>query len=190
MLALQGDVAEHVAALTRAGCTATGIRTEQELNDCDALVLPGGESTTMGRLLRVFGLLEPLRQRLDNGLPCLATCAGLILLSKEVLDGRDDQLTLGNLDITTRRNAWGRQNESFEADLDVAGLAQPFHGVFIRAPRIESVGASVGVLATYNDEPVAVKQGNITALTFHPEMTHDSRIHEQFVQSIVKAAAA
>jgi len=131
-----------------------------------------------------------LRQRLAEGMPCLATCAGLILLSREVLDGRGDQLTLDVLDVSVRRNGWGRQVDSFEADLDVAGLDTPFHGVFIRAPRIEKVGAGVEVLARHCGEPVAVSYANILGLTFHPEMTPDSRIHELFVATIRGEVAA
>ena len=138
----------------------------------------------MSRLIRVFGIDNALRQRLQDGMPCLATCAGLILLSSEVLDGRDDQLTMNMLDISVRRNAWGRQVESFETELTIDGFDAPFHGVFIRAPRIESVGESVTVLATHNGEPVAVNQGNVIGLTFHPEMTDDIRIHELFVSRI------
>jgi pyridoxal 5'-phosphate synthase pdxT subunit len=145
--------------------------------------MPGGESTTMSRLLRVFGLETALRQRLAGGLPCLATCAGLILLSRHI-DAGGDQLSLGLLDITVRRNGWGRQVDSFEADLDVTGLATPLRGVFIRAPRIESCGDGVEVLARHDGEPVAVRQNNITGLTFHPEMTGDIRIHEMFVAGV------
>jgi 5'-phosphate synthase pdxT subunit len=190
VLALQGDVREHAAVLDRSGASAMPVRSAEELESVDALVIPGGESTTIGRLIRVHGMETVLRQRLGEGMPCLATCAGLILLSRQVLDGRDDQLALGVLDVSVRRNGWGRQVESFEADLNVVGLSTPFHGVFIRAPRIEDVGAGVEVLASHDGEPVAVSRGNILGLTFHPEMTHDSRIHELFVARIRKAAAA
>jgi pyridoxal 5'-phosphate synthase pdxT subunit len=189
-LALQGDVREHAAALVSCGVVAVPVRSAEELERVDALVIPGGESTTIGHLIRVHGLEEQLHSRLANGMPCLATCAGLILLSREILDGRKDQLKLDVLDLSVRRNGWGRQVESFEADLTVAGLNTPFHGVFIRAPRIERVGPGVEVFATHNDEPVAVSQGNILGLTFHPEMTPDSRIHELFVARIRGEVAA
>jgi len=166
------------------------VRSAEELENVDALVIPGGESTTIGRLIRVHAMETALRGRLSNGMPCLATCAGLILLSREVLDGREDQLKLGVLDLSVRRNGWGRQVESFEADLTVDGLDAPFHGVFIRAPRIEQTGTGVKVLAMHKGEPVAVRQGNILGLTFHPEMTDDPRIHELFVATIRGEVAA
>jgi pyridoxal 5'-phosphate synthase pdxT subunit len=190
VLALQGDVREHVAALDHCAVYATPVRSAEELDKVDALVIPGGESTTIGRLIRIHGLEESLRRRLQDGMPCLATCAGLILLSHEVLDGRGDQLKLDVLDLSVRRNGWGRQVESFEADLEFAGLNTPFHGVFIRAPRIVRVGAGVDVIASHNDEPVAVSCGNIMALVFHPEMTQDLRIHELFVARIQNSVAA
>jgi 5'-phosphate synthase pdxT subunit len=177
-----------VAALSRAGADATAVRLAEELDGLDALVLPGGESTTMGRLLRVFGLASPLRDRIDAGMPCMATCAGLILLSREVLDGRPDQLTLGALDIVTRRNAYGRQVDSFEADLAVEPLGvAPFRGVFIRAPRIESVGPAARVIASLDGNPVAVTQGAHLGLGFHPEMTDDGRLHQLFVDQVAAA---
>jgi 5'-phosphate synthase pdxT subunit len=149
----------------------------------DALVLPGGESTTMSRLLRVFGLEEPLRERLAGGMPTLATCAGLILLSREVLDGRPDQVTLDAVDIVVRRNAYGRQVESFEADLEVEPLGiAPFRGVFIRAPRIEQIGDSVRVIAEFEGNPVAIMSGPHKGLVFHPEMTGDVRLHQLFLE--------
>jgi 5'-phosphate synthase pdxT subunit len=185
VLALQGDVREHLAALSACGAHATAVRLPEELAQVDALVLPGGESTTLGRLLRVFGLEQPLRQRLDSGLPCLATCAGLIVLSREVLDGRPDQLVLGALDTGVRRNAYGRQVDSFEAPLavDPLGVA-PFPGVFIRAPRIEFVGPAAHVIARLDGIPVAVEQGPHLGLCFHPEMTDDLRMHELFLRKV------
>ena len=190
MLALQGDVREHVAALTRSGADALPVRGAQELASVDALVLPGGESTTMSRLLRVFELEEPLRARLRDGMPTLSTCAGLILLSREVVDGRPDQVTFGALDIVTRRNAYGRQVDSFEADLEVEPLGiAPFRGVFIRAPRIESLGEDVQVIAAFDGEPVAVEQGPHVGLSFHPEMTEDVRMHRYFVERVEAALA-
>lgn len=164
------------------------MRTPADLDGVDALVLPGGESTTMSRLLRVFGLEEPLRERLAGGMPTLSTCAGLILLSSQVLDGRPDQLALGALDISVRRNGYGRQVDSFEADLGVADLGVvPFRAVFIRAPRIESTGDNVEVVASFGDNAVAVAQGPHLGLCFHPEMTEDPRLHQLFLE---RAAAA
>jgi 5'-phosphate synthase pdxT subunit len=154
----------------------------------DALAIPGGESTTMGKLLRSFQLEETLRRRLTEGLPTLTTCAGLILLSRSIVDGRPDQVATGTLDIAVRRNAWGSQLESFEADLTLGKLGDiPFRGVFIRAPRIEEVGAGVEVLARLGDEPVAVRQGVHIGLTFHPEMTGDDRIHRLFLEQVEAA---
>lgn len=186
VLAVQGDVAEHIRALTLAGAEAVSVRRPAELAAVDGLVIPGGESTTIDRLLRVFDLAEPLRARIDAGLPVYGSCAGMILLSQEVLDGHPDQQSLAALDITTRRNAFGRQVDSFEVDLPVVGLTEPFHAVFIRAPWVERVGSGVEVLATVHhdgrDHVVAVRQGNVLATSFHPEVTDDPRIHELFVR--------
>jgi pyridoxal 5'-phosphate synthase pdxT subunit len=188
VLALQGDVREHLTALRGCGAEADPVRTPAELERVDALVLPGGESTTMSRLLHVFGLEAPLRERLAAGMPTLSTCAGLILLSREVLDGRPDQLALGVLDVSVRRNGYGRQVESFEADLSVAPLGvAPFRAVFIRAPLIVSVGPDVEVIASFGDNPVAIAQGPHLGLCFHPEMTEDPRLHQLFLE---RAAAA
>jgi len=188
VLALQGDVREHLAALQACGAEALPVRTRSELDAADALVLPGGESTTMSRLLRVFGLEQPLRERLAGGMPVMATCAGLILGSRRVLDGRPDQLTLGIFDADVRRNAYGRQVESFEADLAVAPLGiAPFRGVFIRAPRVENTGGGVEVLASIDDNPVAIAQGPHLGLAFHPEMTDDLRLHQHFLQRAASA---
>lgn len=185
MLALQGDVREHVAALATVGCDAVTVRTRQELESVDALVLPGGESTTMSRLLRVFDLEEPLCARLEDGMPTLATCAGMILLSRQVLDGRPDQLALGTLDLVTRRNGFGRQVDSFEADVEVEPLGvAPLRGVFIRAPQIVEVGARAHVIAELDGMPVAVEQGPHLAVCFHPEMTDDVRLHRYFVERV------
>ena len=164
------------------------MRLAAEIESVDALAIPGGESTTMGTLLRSFELEEPLRRRLAAGLPTLTTCAGLILLSRTIVDGRRDQVATGTLDIAVRRNAWGSQVDSFEADLTVAQLGDlPFRGVFIRAPRIEDVGSGVEVLARLGDEPVAVRQGSHIGLTFHPEMTGDDRIHRFFLEQLEAA---
>ncbi|HZB97116.1 MAG TPA: pyridoxal 5'-phosphate synthase glutaminase subunit PdxT [Candidatus Sulfotelmatobacter sp.] len=194
VLALQGDVREHLAAFARCGVASHPVRLPDELSKIDALALPGGESTTVSRLLRVFDLEEPLRQRIDAGMPCFATCAGLIMLSKTIVDGRDDQLTLGAFDIAVRRNAYGRQVDSFEGDLEVSGVSgPPFRAVFIRAPQIESWADDVEVLASYDNKPVAIRQGRHLGLAFHPEMTGDWRIHQLFLEGLaeepVKSAA-
>jgi pyridoxal 5'-phosphate synthase pdxT subunit len=182
VLALQGDVREHRAALEASGAATSGVRTPEELDAVDALAIPGGESTTLSRLLRAFGLEEALRRRLEQGMPCLATCAGMILLSRRILDGRPDQLALGTLDIDVRRNGYGRQVESFEAPLEVPELGEkPFPGVFIRAPVVERVGEGVRVLATHAGRPVAVAQGPHLALAFHPEISGDGRLHRLFL---------
>lgn len=182
MLALQGAVREHLWAIEEAGAEATPVRTLDELDEVDALVLPGGESTTMDKLLRKFSLQARLRERLAGGLPALATCAGLILLARDVADGLPDQESLGVLPLRVRRNAYGRQPDSFEADLDVQGLDGPFHGVFIRAPVIEGVDGDVEVLAEARGHPVAVARGPVVGLTFHPELTHDARLHRLFLE--------
>ena len=183
VLALQGDVREHVVALRSVGAEPIEVRRPEDLDGLDGIVLPGGESTTMGRLLALFGLLEPLRARLAGGLPAYGTCAGLILLADEVLDGQDGQPLLGGLDITVRRNAFGSQVESFEAELDVVGVGG-VHGVFIRAPWVERVGPAVEVLASVDGHPVAVRQGSLLATSFHPELTGDSRLHGSFIEQV------
>lgn len=182
VLALQGDVREHLQAFARCGVDAEPVRLPDELGRVDALVAPGGESTTMSRLIGAFGLGEPLRRRIEVGMPCLATCAGLILLSRSISDGRPDQLALGAFDLEVRRNAYGRQLASFEADLQVSALgAGAFPGVFIRAPRIDAVAPGVEVLATHDGEPVAISQGASMGLTFHPELSGDDRFHRLFL---------
>lgn len=196
VLALQGDVREHLAALTAAGANAVPVRRETELAAVHGLVLPGGESTTMSRLLRTFELLEPLRARIAGGLPAYGSCAGMILLASEVLDTRADALGVGGLDVTVRRNAFGRQVHSFETDLEVAGVAgPPVRAVFIRAPWVERVGAGVQVLARVpaghgaaDGRVVAVRQGAVLATSFHPEVTGDGRVHELFVEMVQAAA--
>jgi 5'-phosphate synthase pdxT subunit len=184
VLALQGDVREHARALDAAGATPVEVRRESELADVDGIVIPGGESTTIGKLLVTFGLLDPLRAAIAGGLPAYGSCAGMILLAEEVLDGLPGQPTIGGLDVTVRRNAFGRQVDSFETDLDVAGLDAPYHAVFIRAPWVERVGNDVAVLATASGHPVAVRQGHLLATSFHPELTGDGRIHELFVSML------
>ncbi|WP_377268271.1 pyridoxal 5'-phosphate synthase glutaminase subunit PdxT [Peterkaempfera sp. SMS 1(5)a] len=194
VLALQGDVREHAVALAEADALARPVRRPEELAELDGLVIPGGESTTMSNLALAFGLMEPLRARVAEGLPVYGSCAGMIMLADKILDGRDDQQSVGGIDMTVRRNAFGRQNESFESPVDFAGLeGGPLHGVFIRAPWVESVGAGVQVLAELSGGPaagrvVAVRQGNLLATSFHPELTGDHRVHAYFVD-LVRAAA-
>ena len=188
VLALQGDVREHVRALTDVGATAVPVRRPEELAELDGLVLPGGESTTIGKLLVLFELLEPLRAAVKTGLPVYGSCAGMILLADEVLDGRPDQPTVGGLDIGVRRNAFGRQVDSFETDLPMTGVGE-VHAVFIRAPWVERTGAGVEVLASVATgaaagKVVAVRRGPLLATSFHPELTGDSRIHGLFVQMV------
>jgi 5'-phosphate synthase pdxT subunit len=188
VLALQGDVREHLAAFRRSGAEVRPVRTAEDLTEVDGLGLPGGESTTMSRLIRAFGLETPLRQRLAAGMPTFSTCAGTILLSREIQDGVPDQLALGVLDVCTRRNGYGRQVQSFECDLDVACLDDPlFRAVFIRAPVIEDCGRAVEVLAVHDQKAVAVRQGPHLSFTFHPEMTGDLRLHRLFVESLAAA---
>jgi len=187
VLALQGDVREHLAALRAVGAEAIPVRRRAELEAVDGLVIPGGESTAMSHLLRVFELAEPLRQRLADGLPAYGSCAGMILLATEIVDagapGRQ-AVPLGAIDMTVRRNAFGRQVDSFEGDLDFVGLDDPVHAVFIRAPWVERVGPEVQVLATAAGHPVAVRQGAVLATAFHPEVTGDRRIHRLFVDAL------
>jgi 5'-phosphate synthase pdxT subunit len=190
VLALQGDVREHLVALERAGATGRPVRRVAELDGLAGIVLPGGESTTMDKLMRGFGLRDPLRERLRGGLPAYGSCAGMILLADRVLDGRPDQETLGGIDMTVRRNAFGRQVASFEGDVHLDGIGpDPIHGVFIRAPWVEEVSDDVEVLARVEDGPaegriVAVRQGSLLATSFHPEMTGDGRVHELFVRIV------
>jgi len=191
VLALQGDVREHLRALRAAGAEAVEVRRPAELAGVDGLVLPGGESTTIGRLLRIFELLEPLRDAVADGLPVYGSCAGMILLARDVLDGRPDQPLIGGLDVVVRRNAFGRQVDSFEADLDVTGVAgPPVHAVFIRAPWVEKAGDAVTVLARVGEHPVAVRQGHLLATSFHPELTGDTRMHELFVEMVQQRGRA
>jgi 5'-phosphate synthase pdxT subunit len=201
VLALQGDVREHLAALTACGVRAVPVRRPAELDAVDALVIPGGESTTMSRLLQTFELLEPLRGRIADGMPAYGSCAGMILLAQEVLDGRPDQQQLGGLDVVVRRNAFGRQVDSFETDLRVDGVdGEPVRAVFIRAPWVEKAGADVEVLATVPavtsaghdagaaaGRVVAVRQGSVLATAFHPELTGDGRVHALFCDVVREA---
>ncbi|RDG38550.1 pyridoxal 5'-phosphate synthase glutaminase subunit PdxT [Streptomyces corynorhini] len=185
VLALQGDVREHLAALTAAGAEARPVRRPAELDAVEGLVIPGGESTTMSKLAVLFGMLEPLRTRVRGGMPVYGTCAGLIMLAEKILDPRSGQETVGGIDMIVRRNAFGRQNESFEAAVEVAGVGGgPVEGVFIRAPWVESVGAGVEVLAEYGGHVVAVRQGGALATSFHPELTGDHRLHRFFTDMV------
>ncbi|WP_406265022.1 pyridoxal 5'-phosphate synthase glutaminase subunit PdxT [Streptomyces sp. NBC_00191] len=188
VLALQGDVREHLIALAAADAVARPVRRPEELAEVDGLVIPGGESTTMSKLAVLFGMMEPLRERIAAGMPVYGTCAGLIMVADKILDPRSGQETLGGIDMIVRRNAFGRQNESFEAAVEVAGVdGGPVEGVFIRAPWVESVGAQAEVLAEHGGHIVAVRQGNVLATSFHPELTGDHRVHGLFVD-MVRAA--
>lgn len=193
VLSLQGDVREHRRTLEALGAATAGVRTPAELAKVDALVVPGGESTTMIKLARSFELLEPLRNRVRSGLPVYGSCAGMILLADRIEDGAAGQETLGGIDMTVRRNAFGRQVDSFEADLDFPALGfDPLHAVFIRAPWVEQTGPAVEVLARVAAGPaagrvVAVRQGALLATSFHPELTHDSRVHELFLNMVKEA---
>lgn len=188
VLALQGDVREHLTVLAAIGVEAAEVRSADEIAGVDALVLPGGESTTIGRLATVYGLMDPLRDRIRSGMPALGTCAGLIFLASSTVG--PDQPQLGVLDVMVRRNAFGRQVDSFEQDLSIEGWERPLHAVFIRAPWIEKVGAEVEVLAAVDDphdgvaRPVFVRQGRVLATSFHPELTGDTRAHRMLVESV------
>ncbi|MEU1471420.1 pyridoxal 5'-phosphate synthase glutaminase subunit PdxT [Streptomyces sp. NPDC005761] len=185
VLALQGDVREHLIALASADALARPVRRPEELAEVDGLVIPGGESTTMSKLAALFGMLEPLRERARAGMPVYGTCAGMILLAEKILDPRSGQETIGGIDMIVRRNAFGRQNESFEAAVEVTGIdGGPVEGVFIRAPWVESVGAEAEVVAEHGGHIVAVRQGNALATSFHPELTGDHRVHAYFVDMV------
>ncbi|MBP2330236.1 5'-phosphate synthase pdxT subunit [Kibdelosporangium banguiense] len=194
VLALQGDVREHAAALTECGAQVRPVRRVEELDGLHGIVLPGGESTTMSRLLETFELLEPLKGRIADGLPAYGSCAGMIMLASKVLDGRPDQHQLGGIDMIVRRNAFGRQVDSFEGNLEFTGIdGGPLHAVFIRAPWVESVSPEVEVLATVPDTEtagaaagriVAVRQRSVLATAFHPELTGDGRVHRLFTEMV------
>ncbi len=181
VLALQGAFARHSEVLTGLGAVPLEVRTPGDLDAVDAMVVPGGESTTMSMLLDSSGLRPSLAERLADGLPVLGTCAGMILLAVRVTDGRDDQRSFGAIDIDVRRNGYGRQVDSFEDQLSVTGLDGPFHGVFIRAPVVERIGSDVEVLATVDGVPVLCREGAVLVSSFHPEMSGDGRIHERFL---------
>jgi 5'-phosphate synthase pdxT subunit len=190
VLALQGDVREHLVALAGAGATGRPVRRPAELAGLQGIVVPGGESTTIDKLSRIFELREPLVEKLREGLPAFGSCAGMILLADRVLDGRDDQQTFGGIDMSVRRNAFGRQVDSFEEDLHIEGVeGEPIRAVFIRAPWVEDVGPDVEVLGRVEAGPaagriVAVRQGALLATSFHPEVTGDGRVHQMFVETV------
>ena len=187
VLALQGDVAEHLRALRGAGAAAAPVRRPTELEAVSGLVIPGGESTTMAKLIAAFDLLEPLRKRISGGMPVFGSCAGMIMLADRLVEGASGQLTLGSMDVTVRRNAFGRQAESFESEVTLHGMAgPPFHAVFIRAPWVQDAGPDVEILATESrtGRIVAVRQGPALATAFHPELTPDLRIHSLFVDMV------
>jgi pyridoxal 5'-phosphate synthase pdxT subunit len=184
VLALQGAFVAHQRALEAAGATTRQVRQPADLAGIDALVMPGGESTTMSRLLTTSGLFDDVKALVSDGLPVFGTCAGMILLATEVIDGRPDQLSFGAIDMSVRRNGYGRQVDSFESDLDVVGFEAPFHAVFIRAPKVVSIGANVEVLAEYDGVPVVARQGRVMVASFHPELTADARLHARFLQEV------
>ena len=188
VLALQGDVPEHLRALEAAGATPVPVRRPEELERVDGLVIPGGESTTLWRLSVAFDVLEPLRKLIGEGLPAFGSCAGMIMLADRIADGAQGQLTYGGIDMTVRRNAFGRQVDSFERDIDLSGLGDgaPMHAVFIRAPWVEQAGPEVSILGTDQGTGriVAVRQGPLLATAFHPELTPDRRIHQLFVDIV------
>jgi 5'-phosphate synthase pdxT subunit len=194
VLALQGDIREHLRALAECDALARPIRRPEELDEVDALVIPGGESTTMSNLAISFGLLDPVRKRIADGMPVYGSCAGMIMLATTVLDGRPDQESFGGIDMTVRRNAFGRQVDSFEAPVEIEDISGgEFHAVFIRAPWVEQVGPDVRVMGRVTSGPaagriVAVRQGGLLATAFHPELTGDLRVHRYFVELVRRAA--
>jgi 5'-phosphate synthase pdxT subunit len=184
VLALQGAFAAHEGVLASLGASTRQVRTPADLAGVAALVMPGGESTTMSRLLETSGLFDELAARITAGMPVFGTCAGMILLATSVADGRADQRTFAAIDIAVQRNGYGRQIDSFETDLAVAGLGDPFHAVFIRAPKVLHVGPAVSILATCDDVPVLARQGAVMVASFHPELTGDPRLHAMFLQEV------
>jgi pyridoxal 5'-phosphate synthase pdxT subunit len=193
VLALQGDVREHLSALAESDVLARPVRRPEELDDVDGLVIPGGESTAISNLAVSFGLLDPIRKRIAHGLPVYGSCAGMIMLAGKVLDGRPDQESFQGIDMTVRRNAFGRQVDSFEASVEIEDIeGGPFHAVFIRAPWVEETGRDVRVLGRVAEGAaagriVAVRQGNLLATAFHPELTGDLRVHRYFVEMVRQA---
>lgn len=185
VLALQGDVREHAAALAAIGSDFTLVRTPAQLESVSALILPGGESTTISKLARIFNLLDPIRHKIQDGFPVFGTCAGLILMADRILDGIEGQETFGGLDVTVRRNAFGHQADSFEVDLDFQGITEPIHAAFIRAPIVTEVGPKAEVVAQLNDSRiVGVRQANLLGISFHPEVTGEYRVHRLFAQAL------
>ena len=189
VLALQGDVGEHISSLIACGVDAVPVRRESEIQSIDALVLPGGESTTIAQLSEVFGIYDVLKQRIASGMPVYGSCAGMILLATEILDAKVGQKSFGGLDISVRRNAFGRQVDSFESDIEFAdGSQELIRAVFIRAPWVEKVGDAVQVLASIDSHPVAVRSQTALATSFHPELTGDHRIHRYFIEHVARPA--
>jgi pyridoxal 5'-phosphate synthase pdxT subunit len=187
VLALQGAFAVHEQRLRECGAAARQVRTPDDLARVDALVMPGGESTTMSKLLTTSGLFDVVASRIDGGMPVFGTCAGMILLATDVLDGRPDQRSFGVIDIAVRRNGYGRQIDSFEADLDVPSVGdRPFHGVFIRAPKVERVGDGVEVLSEHDGVPVLLRRGRVSVASFHPELSGDARLHRSFIDTLTE----
>jgi len=187
VLALQGDVREHVRSLSDCGVSAQPVRRKNEIESIDALVIPGGESTTIAKLARSFGVFELIAQRIKDGMPTYGSCAGMILVANSVLDAIEGQETFGGMDVVVRRNAFGRQVDSFESDLHFAGITDaPLRAIFIRAPWVESVSENVRVLAAVDNHPVAIQQNNVLATSFHPELTGDNRVHKYFIDSVCK----
>lgn len=185
MLALQGDFREHISTLEKLGVQAIQVRTLAQLESCCALIIPGGESTVMQKLAVDYGLIEPIRTKISNGFPVFGTCAGLIMLADEISDGIPGQFGFGGLDISVRRNAFGNQLDSFEADLEFVGISGPIHTAFIRAPIVERTGEGVQILSSLPDgRIVAVRSGNLLGIAFHPEVTGESRIHEYFLDMV------
>ncbi|MDT3429173.1 5'-phosphate synthase pdxT subunit [Paenibacillus forsythiae] len=182
VLALQGAVTEHIVSIGKTGAEGTPIKRVEQLGEVDGLIIPGGESTTIGKLMRKYGFIEAIREFAGGGKPVFGTCAGLIVLAKEIAGGEPSHLEL--MDITVARNAFGRQRESFECDLDVKGIEEPVRAVFIRAPLIEKVGPGVEVLSTYNGEIVTAREGNLLVSSFHPELTDDFRLHQYFADMV------
>jgi 5'-phosphate synthase pdxT subunit len=189
VLALQGDVREHIASLLACDVEAVAVRRAIEIEKIDALVLPGGESTTIAQLAEVFGIYQLIKDRIAGGMPVYGSCAGMILLAQEILDAKVGQKSFGGLDITVRRNAFGRQVDSFESDIDFSdGSNDPIRAVFIRAPWVEKVGDSIKILASVNSHPVAVRSETALATSFHPELTGDNRIHRYFIEQVARPA--
>jgi 5'-phosphate synthase pdxT subunit len=184
VLALQGAFESHKKVLNELDVVSLEVRTPQDLDQVDALIMPGGESTTMSQLLESSDLYEPIKKLIHEGMPVFGTCAGMILLAKKIIDGRDDQISFGAIEIEVQRNAYGRQVDSFEADIEVEGLAPAFHAVFIRAPKILQAGKDVEVLASFGSDVILARQKNVLVASFHPELSQDGRIHELFVKEI------